>query len=291
MSVFTSLQSTASKTSTYGHLQENGRLAISILTDDLMRQGFWGELSGNLDFSSLESVPDMLGGDCVGEGINNRSFPLSIGHFRALWGQTAESQNLLSCISNAKAESDVIQIKRVVSSSITASAIDDDKYYLISNMNSGAIFKGTEAVPTMDYGNIWEYQHHIYYVKEKTINGNKVPILVQGRLLNTSSVIWFDEVIDGIEMIRFSYGVDTDADGVVNAFIPADNMTTLYWDSSDILAVKIYVLVRDIYPDNNYENENSYQVGNTIVEGNNDNYHRLLMSSTVTLFNARTDKW
>jgi type IV pilus assembly protein PilW len=92
-------------------------------------------------------------------------------------------------------------------------------------------------------------------------------------------------------MIRFSYGVDTDGDGVVNAFIPADNMPALYWDSGDILAVKIFVLVRDIYPDYNYENENSYQVGNIVIEGNKDNYHRLLMSSTVTLFNARTDTW
>jgi type IV pilus assembly protein PilW len=291
LSVFSSLKTTASQTSTYGHLQENGRLAISLLTDDLMRQGFWGELSGNLDFTSLELVPGVLGADCVGEGLNNRSFPLSIGHFRALWGQTAESKNLLDCISDAKVNSDVIQIKRVVSSSILPAAVEDDKYYLITNMSSGAIFKGDEPIPDLDYGNIWEYQHHIYYVKERTINGTNVPILAQGRLLNTSSVIWFDDIIDGIEMIRFSYGVDTDGDGVVNAFIPADNMPALYWDSGDILAVKIFVLVRDIYPDYNYENENSYQVGNIVVEGNKDNYHRLLMSSTVTLFNARTDTW
>lgn len=300
LATFTSMKSTSQQTSTYGLLQENGRIAINLLSNDLMRQGFWGELSGNLAFSSLLNVPAQEAGDCVGDGLNNSSFPQNIGHFRTLWGETASSSNLLNCITNAKSGSDVIQIKRVISSSLVEADVANNRYYLITNMNSGEIFAGDASpIPTIDYGNIWEYQHHIYYVREDTINGVSVPILMQGRLINTDTVIDFNPILDGIEMIRFSYGVDTDNDGAVNAFISADEMPESYWDNEfdvRILAVKVYVLVRDLYPDFQYENKNIYTLGDTSVSfindaGDGDNYHRLLLTSTVTLYNARIDSW
>lgn len=40
--VFVGMRSTSAETSSYGEMQETGRIAISILSDDLMRQGFWG---------------------------------------------------------------------------------------------------------------------------------------------------------------------------------------------------------------------------------------------------------
>lgn len=300
LSVFSSMKSTANKTSTYGELQENGRIALSLLSDDLMRQGFWGGLSGNLSFSSLVSVPGGNANDCVGEGVNNATFPKPIGHFRTLWGKTANSKNVSGCITNAKVGSDVIQIKRVITSTTSAAAKDVKKFYLITNMNFGEIFKGIDDVPAMEYGDIWEYQHHVYYVREDTIKGRKVPILMKGHLLNTSSFISFEPILDGIEMLRFSYGVDTDGDGVVNAFISAKNMQAKYWDNESdakILAVTIYVLVRDLYPDSQYENNNVYQLGtdstdeDSFFNANGDNYHRLLLTSTVTLYNARIDSW
>ena len=114
----------------------------------------------------------------------------------------------------------------------------------------------------------------------------------------------FDVLIDGIEMIRFMYGVDTDVDidtndyltgdgdGIVDAFISADNMTPALWsnNNSRILAVKVFVLVRDIMPDNKYSNTNTYILGDRPFTFN-DNYRRLLFTSTVTLDNARVKTW
>ena len=90
------------------------------------------------------------------------------------------------------------------------------------------------------------------------------------------------------------YGVDTDNDGAVNAFISADNMTQDYWDNANdvrILAVKIFILVRNILPDSKYINNNVYQMGDSSFDADGDNYRRLLFSSTVTLYNARVDTW
>ena len=101
-------------------------------------------------------------------------------------------------------------------------------------------------------------------------------------------------LIDGVERVRVAYGVDDDLDGVADAFINATNMTQAYWDnesSSRILAVKIYVLVRDILPDPQYENEAVYQMGDFLFDPPNDNFRRMLFSTTVTLHNGDVQIW
>jgi type IV pilus assembly protein PilW len=300
LSVFVGMRTTTSETTSYGELQENGRFALSLLTEDLIRQGFWGDLPEDLTRSLLSQSPVSPASDCFGEGINNGSFPSATGHFRTIWGTTALSASPINCINNAVIGSDIIQIKRALTNEVSSGTTRNDRYYLIANQNTGAIFVGGGAEPVVNNGRIWEYQHHIYYVRNDSFGGNTVPVLMQGTLRAGSlPPINFEPLIDGIEMIRFMYGVDTDDDGAVNAFISAVNMPENYWDNElnvKILAVKIYVLARNIMPDNQYENTNSYQLGDITVNfldanGKGDNYRRMLFTSTVSLPNARTDTW
>jgi len=286
LSVFVGMKTTSTETSGYGELQENGRFALSLLSDDLLRQDFWGDYTGTFDLASLNAVPSVPSPDCTGEGINNASFPLVSGHFRTLWGQTVANASILSCITDAKVGSDVIQLKRVISNPVTVTT--SNNYYLVTNISDGELFTGT-AIPAIVNSQVWEYQHHVYYIKEESQGSNKVPVLMQGRL---TTKMTFDPIIDGIEMIRFMYGVDTTGDNIVNAYIAGDNMLDAQWDNKDsqILAVKIYVLARSILPDNKYTNSNTYQMGDLQVTVD-DNYRRLLFSSTVTLYNAGIDSW
>jgi len=286
LSVFVGMKTTSAETSSYGELQENGRFALSILSDDLLRQDFWGDYTGTFDLASLNAVPSVPSPDCTGEGINNASFPLINGHFRTLWGQTVANASILSCITDAKIGSDVIQLKRVISNPVTVTT--SDNYYLVTNISDGELFTGT-TIPAIINSQVWEYQHHVYYIKEESQGSNKVPVLMQGRL---TTKMTFDPIIDGIEMIRFMYGVDTTGDNIVNAYIAADNIVDAQWDNKDsqILAVKIYVLARSVLPDNKYTNTNTYQLGDLPVTVD-DNYRRLLFSSTVTLYNAGIDSW
>ena len=88
LSVFVGIKTTTQETATYGELQENGRFALSVLSDDLSKQNFWGDFTGTLDRSMLNAVPGAPAIECVGDGLNNGTFPAAIGHFRTLWGQT-----------------------------------------------------------------------------------------------------------------------------------------------------------------------------------------------------------
>lgn len=298
LSVFVGMRTTTSETSSYGELQENGRFAISVLSDDLLRQDFWGDYTGSVNLSRISSALGAPVGECIGDGINNGTFPLAVGHFRTLWGATVTNATILSgCRDDAKIGSDVLQLKRVISTPLALTSGDvapAGNYYLVSNMNNGVIFSAG-VVPNIEGSQVWEYQHHIYYVREETHGDNTVPVLMQGRLANTLS---FAPIIDGIEIIRFEYGIDMETDptnsgyGIVNAYIPAASMTDELWNNgaSRIISVKVYVLARSILEDNKYTNTNTYELGNFTYTVN-DNYRRLLFSSTVTLYNASMDMW
>lgn len=301
LSIFVGLRTTTSETSSYGELQENGRFAISVLSDDLLRQDFWGDYTGSIDLASINPVPGAPVGECIGGGINNGTFPLAVGNFRTLWGETVTSATILSgCRDDGKVGSDILQLKRAVSTPLVDGAGDPitvaaaGNFYLVSNTNNGTIF-ASGAVPDVENAQVWEYQHHIYYVREETQGSNTVPVLMQAQLSNTLS---FAPIIDGIEMIRFEYGIDTETDptvpgyGIVNAYIPAGSMTDALWNNaaSRIIAVKIYVLARGVREDKKYTNTNTYQLAGFDYTVN-DNYRRLLFSSTVTLYNANIDTW
>ncbi len=315
LAVFVGMRSTTTETSSYGEMQENGRFAINVLSDDLLRQGFWGDLAAEMDDALLVApapVPPVT--DCIGAGVNNGSFPLAVGAFRTLWGANLASENAMGCISDAKVGSDIIQIKRVISRPITppinAAALDANRYYLMASASSGQIFAGDGAIPDIENSQTWEYQHHIYYITEEQQGDINIPVLMQGRLRNNgATMINFQPLIEGVEMIRFWYGIDTDidadandystgaGDGIVDAFIPARDMTQALWDNdgSRILSVRIYVLVRSILPDSNYVNNNVYQLGgNAAIDrfnANGDNFRRLLFTSTILLQNAKVKVW
>jgi type IV pilus assembly protein PilW len=295
LSVFVGMKTTTTETSNYGELQENGRFAISLLSEDLLKQNFFGDFTGTFGSSSLIAIPGAAGNDCVGGGVNNATFPLATGQFRTLWGQTITAANPIGCFNDARISadadfrSDLIQIKRVIGNPVVAPLVGF--HYLTTNISTGALFAGGAVIPTVDNSRIWQYQHHVYYVREEVQGNNIVPVLMQGRLVGGN--MNFAPIIDGIETIRFMYGVDLNGDGAVNAFISANNMNAGLWNNaggSQILAVKIFVLARSTLPDNNYLNEATYQLGDLAVTVN-DNFRRLLFTSTVTLYNASTDQW
>lgn len=297
LTVFVGMRTTTAETSSYGELQENGRFAISVITEDLLRQSFWGDFGGKITTEHITVTAPAITNDCSG-GANNASFPQAIGSFKTLWGQTiaANSSNPLGCFgavvnTQTRINSDVIQLKRVISQPVPAANLNANDVFLYANSLSGTVFSNNNIPPIIADGRYWQYQHHVYYVRERTVGDNTVPVLMQGRLANRSMA--FSPIIDGIEMIRFMYGIDVNGDGNVDNYLNAASVPENAWNNvgdNSILAVKIFVLARNIMPDRKYSNTNTYQLGDLVFTVN-DNFRRLLFSSTVTLYNTNVTNW
>lgn len=307
VSVFIGMKTTTQETNSLGVLQENGRFALSVISEDLQRQNFFGDFAGPLTSSAFPSpnLPVMpIAGDCIGPGLNNASFPQAVGSFRTLWGVTASTATPLNCINNARIGSDILQLKRVLTLPLVpvppalaiAPNANANLFYLSANLNQGSIFPGNAAVPDVNGGRVWQYLHHVYYVANQAQGNITVPVLMQGVLSNApgTNLMVFQPIIDGIELIHFMYGVDTTNDGSVNAYISANRVTNNFWDNVGtikIVAVKVYILARDIRPDLDFNNTTTYWLGDLpFTPPAGDNFRRLLFTSTVTLYNAGANK-
>ncbi|MCG9730002.1 PilW family protein [Shewanella sp. Isolate13] len=285
LTMFSMSSSNVTTTSQFNQLQENGRIALAIMERDISQLGFMGDLTGTDFVLGVNTTVDapLTGDDCVGAGLNNATLPNNQpAHFRRLWGyENGVSAQSLGCLTGVKEKTDVIQIKRFIGPSVAAGASTG---YYVSSTASQAIFfnDGTPSANLLN-ARIWEYQHHVYYIDE----ANDIPMLNR-KTLSATGMTNDEQLVEGIENIRFLYGFDNDGDSTPDRYIPAESVTSLMWDNESfqrLVAIKIYVLVRSTEQDKSYTNETSYQLGDKVIAAPKDNYRRKIMSTTVVLEN------
>ncbi|MDO6773744.1 PilW family protein [Shewanella sp. 3_MG-2023] len=290
-SMFSMSSSNVTTTSQFTQLQENGRIALAIMERDISQLGFFGDITGTDLLLGVNTSVSATGptSDCVGDGFNNETFPINVpAHFRRLWGyEQGSSLNTLNCNSAISPNSgtDVIQIKRLIGPATLEADLDDNRYYASVASNEIEFFNGnTTAAPNKLNSRIWEFQHRVYFIKDDS----GIPILTRRTLSLTGGMSNEDQLVEGIENIRFLYGFDDDGDSTPDSFMPAQDVSSIMWDNQGfqrLVSIKIYVLVRSIQEDKNYENEIVYQLGDKPIAATNDHYRRKVMSTTVVLDN------
>lgn len=272
-------------------MQQNGRMALSMLTTDIQQAGFRGMLP---TFNTNTSAPAPFAGDC-NAGLNGGSFPQDgLGEFPVIWGRTlAVAGGAIACINNAVADSDILQIKRATGPALPdplpAGALDARQYYLEASGSEGNIFAGNIGPVGIAQAEIWPYRHHVYFVTTEVVDGVAVPVLARMELVNNGGPQMQQALLlDGIERISFAFGADMNGDNQIDGYIASDNMPAALWQAdTDIIAVRVNVLVRATRPDNDYINANTYDLGGGNVFTPNDSFRRMLFSSTVHIANRR----
>ena len=132
----------------------------------------------------------------------------------------------------------------------------------------GAVFANHEMVA------------HAYYVANAiTTDCGNVPVFAR-EYLKSDGTPSKESLVNGVERLRFQYGVDTDNTGSVNRYLNANQVL----DWRQVRAVHFWVLVRASCPEGGYTDTTTYQMGG-VTYTPNDNYRRELYSSTVALRN------
>jgi type IV pilus assembly protein PilW len=304
MFTYLGMKVTTSDTMHIGELQESGRLAMDVLKRDIELTGFWGSFVSTPHASVLtHSSPASPQDDCF-NGNNNQTFPKSgadgEASFKVLFAKEAESQTELNCVSNPISGSDILQIKHVVGSEISGNT-STNKTYFVATPQTARFQKGTgsEIVPPVN-GSVWEYSHNVYFVQNQTytLNAQQVEVPTLRRMRLGSNGMTSETIMEGVENIRFIFGLDTDGDARVDTYKPASHMHDSDWGQqmASVISVQIFLLVRTLEPDTtNPPKSQTFILGG---EGEHqreltftDGYRRKLMTSTVRLANIGTDKW
>ena len=284
-SMFSMSSTNVITTSQFNQLQENGRIALALIERDVSQVGFMADMTGS-DFiigSNTQITAPAVPNDCVGAGISNATLPNNLPNFRRIWGYESGVGGVeINCLNDVVGETDVLQIKRLVGPS-TATPNDPARYYMAANSGEAIFFTGGQATPALSNGRFWEYQHHIYYIR----NDGDIPVL-RRRVLSANQGMGNEEqLVEGIENIRILYGVDNDGDNTADSFMPVPNVTSLMWDqvTEQIVALRIFLLVRSTEPDNSYTNRTVYTLGDKTIAAANDNFRRKVVSTTIVLEN------
>jgi type IV pilus assembly protein PilW len=279
-----SVRSTAQMT----QLQEAARLALRLLEDDLTQAGFFSDLS-TVDLSpntNTTLLGSVAGEDCVGEGMNNGTFPNGIGHFRTLWAARRGSQSAISCETAAIEGSDVLQVKRLRGDVINGTLVND-RVYAQLNLNELHFFTDKQVAPLMAGGRVYEYQHRVYYVKH---NADSIPTLYRHSLTSSALMGVAEPLVEGVEMMHFEFGVDINGDGAVDAYLKTSDVADSVWDrrrDAEIISVQVHLLLRAFHQDSAFRTgmTRTYFMSGGTLSVPDDGYRRKQVSTTVVIRN------
>ena len=290
-------------------VSENGRFALRILDLSMRHVGFFGG-SGPSDIrmdGSLGTVSNDCSGAAAAYDLDN-----------AFFVQNAASANVFGCIDDAMPGTDVLVLKGVDPRPIYDADPDNpaavrngvldftqsiptppatpaepwstQKTYVVANTDAGILIDGADTAPNVGEGQefargaAWPYRLEIYFVR----NG-AVPTLARAFLTWDSSAgsmaVDDEDLVEGVENLRFRMGLDSDNDGEADSFVTAAQVTAANaWDR--VTSIQASVLVRSDTPDPAYTNEKSYQIDTATITPA-DNFRRVLLNSEIALRNPR----
>jgi len=306
-------------------IQENGRYAMEVVISDLRRAGYWG---GNADINTIsgtQSINPAATESCTIADPSNWARMLN----RSIYGldlsgneKPSDSGNDYSCLKDAGATAyvrgDVILVRYAHASAVGSitkplpcatgkNTIKDcypDEYFLRSSLFRGRLFKGSESEATDNTlvapaVRTAELVARAYYIGTSSNTSacpadGAVPSLFRVEL-SSSGGLTAEEVAYGVDNLQIKYGVDSSGDGIVNRYYDGDDIDSTddpddkpNWE--DVVATRIWLLIRAECPETGYTNDNAYAMGNesyTPADTAGRGYRRKLYTSTIQLRNNR----
>ena len=269
-------------------MQESGRYAMDTLTQDLRRAGYWG---GNADITEIGGTLTQLAenGSCLGSGNSDWARMLD----KKVFGLNDNRTNYGCLPSTSLPAQDALLVRFAAPWPVggtTTPSFQNNHLYLRSSLFEGKLFRGSDEASnpiTAAAVRTSELVARVYFINPATTTGtNKcdggtVPSLFRLGLVNGVPTV--EEVAYGVENLQVQYGIDTTNDDSVDSFVNAAGPTDPMWDQ--IIAVRIWLLVRAECPDTGYNNDTIYSMGGANLPAFNDGYRRKLYASTVRLRN------
>ena len=292
-----------------GRIQENGRYALETVVTDLRRAGYWG---GNSDITDIGGTEDVLPetGDCTS---TDTLWATRLD--RRIYGKNdskTDGEGAYDCIPATYVRGDVLVTRYMapwliggLTTDANYMANNEDLYFLRASLFRGALFKGTdEALADNDVTGATvrtaELVARAYYIGTSGTSGTcpadgQVPSLYRRILINDDSggadpLLSQEEVAHGVDHLQVQYGVDTDDDGAIDQYLNAGDGgldSTDEWNQ--VIAARVWLLVRAECPETGYTNDNTYAMGDvnyTPADTAGRGYRRQLYTATVFLRNS-----
>ncbi len=293
-----------------GRIQESGRYAMKVLIDDIRLAGYFGCAN------AMSAVRNNLAGAINGhlfdtsntiEGFNNATTNwLPSGAANAIATATPETDGItLRHLGGRNTPLTASMARTSDALSVTIDLNDPDQPVLgpkelagVSNCGAADIFQitndpsGGGATTVAHSGLTIAYENTSatgaavvspfvavrYYL---TTGQSGSPALFRQIFDRTTNAIVDEELIEGVDNMQITYGVDTDDNGEPDSYLSADAVPD--WDN--IVSVRIGLLLSSVEENSPDINNNMYNVNGELLGPFGDRRRRHVMTSTVYVRN------
>lgn len=270
-------------------LQQSSQMVMSLFQAELSNLMFFaGRSLADVAVASHQLAP--VPGDCM-SGSDVGSFPISGRPYLSVYAELVQPHHHLECVSQPKPGSELLQFKRIVGSSLSATQMRANRIYFETSAATSRFVTSSSAdlIPDSFY---WPYSHQVFYISEQKRSGEIVPVLMRKRLIRNAAgqpVMTTDAVLDGVERMHFEFGLDANLDSQVDYYLSTEQMQLQHWQQQKhrIINIKFYLLLRSLDEDFSYQNNQLYQMGKQWFKAPSDPFRRLLVSSSVAFSNTR----
>lgn len=304
---------------------ESGRFAIQVLQGDLIHAGFWGALGYTMAPAPAMPAPTAIPSPCVvsdwiytwdSPDAKTTPPPEKVKNLLAIPVQGFADASTLTAgcgfnPANVLPSSDVLVVRHA-NTCVTGAGCEGDTLvnpddgphiqvsacrtdpspeaaYIIGAPPAAFPLREKDCVTPAERRKIVS---NIYYLAN---DANGVPNLMRAALIDGAYSV--QPLIEGIEALRFEYGIDTlGRNGLpISAANPGDGSADIYESCpaagctqeqlANIVAVKIHVLARNLETTPGHKDTKSYKLGTTTIPKTDDGYKRHVFSTTVRLVN------
>lgn len=281
---------------------ENGRFALSLLTEDIEHAGFTGTVLTRTSSSVTQSAPTLCPTTMTGASLG---YVAAANYVATLPFSVYSQTTAPSCISNWKSDTAIIAVSRASTVTPTvSSAVSGAAVYLQPStcatetipfaVNPAA--SGTAGFP-LSQSNcstpalLRPLIQRIYFVSTCSVcSGASADTLPTLKVVeyDATGALQITPLVEGIENLQFYYGIDDNGNGSPDRYLAVTEFTsaTPPADWRNVVAVRIHVLARNEFTSAGWSETRTYDMGGASPVGPfNDSYKRHVYSGVSRLYN------
>jgi type IV pilus assembly protein PilW len=298
---------------TAANLQENARFAISVLEPDVQHAGYFGftnfapdfQLANGQTVDNFDQLDPPTAGvpasvhACGPNYAIDLSVPIQADNGAFDLGVGAQAAPCVAFGAGPVPGSDTLVIRRAGTVAVAANNARMQVYTSRLGKTAHRIFNDNAAPGPIvaNQSDVRDLMTRIYYVSRDSDAQVGVPSL-RVLLLGTAAgapVMQDFELLPGIEDLQVRFGIDAlDGNGVATRYVDPDHPLVDPDDvgavpDAQIVSVQLWLRVRSDVADRGFQDGQNYVYANTnfTPAGADANFHRLLVSRTIQLRNAR----
>ncbi|MEM9386114.1 MAG: PilW family protein [Pseudomonadota bacterium] len=272
-------------------LLENGRFAFTLMEPDLRAANYWGlhDFPAVIEGRATDTAPlgVAIAGDC------NANFSLDVE--TPLAGANAARPGDWDCMTDDqhRAGSDIIIVRHVSEESVATADLEAGQLYVRSDESPrGALFVGAEPAGFSPFAENHAMVSNVYYVRPWSFAADDgLPSLRRKILREVGGAMILDdeEVIPGVEDLQIQFGVDMNDDQAADAYVDSDNNAILDAPGTDVVSLRVWLLMRAENPEMGYSDTRSFTLGDVVRTAGSEefpgNFRRVLLSRTIAVRN------